>query len=112
MQSVEKIKPTYLHDPKWATGVSRLIKAHMAASGITYADLSNKLKDFRWCMVHSLWFHCTQVGSARELIIIACKYAIIELIVEPNVSYLEWGFLHLLRNHCVELSVPLYNLSS
>ena len=37
-------KSNYVHDPKWATGVSRLIKANMAASGITYADLSTKLK--------------------------------------------------------------------
>ena len=45
MQSSENTKPNYVHNPKWATGVSRLIKAHMAASGITYADLSNKLKE-------------------------------------------------------------------
>ncbi len=44
MQSTPKISPRYTHDPKWATGVSRLIKAHMAANGTTYADLSNKLK--------------------------------------------------------------------
>ena len=45
MQSVQKNLPNYVHDPKWATGVSRLIKAHMAATGITYADLSEKLKE-------------------------------------------------------------------
>jgi hypothetical protein len=45
MQSAQKNPPNYVHDPKWATGVSRLIKAHMAATGITYADLSDKLKD-------------------------------------------------------------------
>ena len=44
MQSSENNKPNYAHNPKWATGVSRLIKAHMAASGITYADLSAKLQ--------------------------------------------------------------------
>ncbi|MGH1536469.1 MAG: DUF6471 domain-containing protein [Gammaproteobacteria bacterium] len=44
MQSTSKIQTNYIHDPKWAKGVSRLIKAHMAASGTTYADLSNKLK--------------------------------------------------------------------
>lgn len=33
-----------VHDPKWAIGVSRLIKAQMAATGITYADLSLKLE--------------------------------------------------------------------
>ena len=45
MQSARKNPPTYAHDPKWATGVSRLIKARMAAAGISYADLSNKLKE-------------------------------------------------------------------
>ena len=45
MQSAAKIQPHYAHDPKWATGVSRLIKAHMAASGVTYANLSDRLKD-------------------------------------------------------------------
>jgi hypothetical protein len=45
MQSTAKSPPTYHHDPKWATGVSRLIKAYMAATGITYADLSRKLKE-------------------------------------------------------------------
>jgi len=45
MQSAQKKPPNYVHDPKWATGVSRLVKAHMAASGITYADLSVKLKN-------------------------------------------------------------------
>ncbi len=45
MQSAAKNPPTYVHDPKWATGVSRLIKAHMAAAGISYADLSHKLKE-------------------------------------------------------------------
>lgn len=44
MQSLEKKSPNYVHDPKWAIGVSRLIKAQMAATGITYSDLSNKLK--------------------------------------------------------------------
>ncbi|QMU60853.1 MAG: hypothetical protein GKR92_03750 [Gammaproteobacteria bacterium] len=45
MQTAQKSPPHYVHDPKWATGVSRLIKAHMAATGITYADLSAKLKN-------------------------------------------------------------------
>ncbi|MDH3610032.1 MAG: DUF6471 domain-containing protein [Gammaproteobacteria bacterium] len=45
MQSTAKNPSTYVHDPKWATGVSRLIKAHMAATGISYADLSRKLKE-------------------------------------------------------------------
>jgi len=44
MQSAQKNTLNYVHDPKWAMGVSRLVKAHMAATGITYADLSNKLK--------------------------------------------------------------------
>lgn len=44
MQPAEKTQANYVHNPKWATGVSRLIKAHMAATGISYADLSNKLK--------------------------------------------------------------------
>ena len=45
MQPNAKSPHNYVHDPKWATGVSRLIKAHMAATGITYADLSLKLKE-------------------------------------------------------------------
>ena len=45
METVIKAQPTYVHDPKWATGVSRLVKAQMAATGMTYADLSNKLKE-------------------------------------------------------------------
>ena len=44
MQTAEKNTPLYVHDPKWATGISRLIKAHMAASGTTYSDLSKLLK--------------------------------------------------------------------
>lgn len=44
MEPLEKISTTYSHDPKWAIGVSRLIKSQMAATGITYSDLSNKLK--------------------------------------------------------------------
>ena len=44
MQSTAKNQSNYVHDPKWATGVSRLIKAQMAATGITYADLSERLK--------------------------------------------------------------------
>lgn len=44
MQPAVKSQTSYVHDPKWATGVSRLIKAHMAATGISYADLSQKLK--------------------------------------------------------------------
>ena len=44
MQSTAKNQNSYLHDPKWATGVSRLIKAQMAATGITYAELSKRLK--------------------------------------------------------------------
>lgn len=44
MQSAEKTSPSYVHDPKWAMGISRLIKAHMAATGTTYNDLSKKLK--------------------------------------------------------------------
>ena len=43
MQSADK-QTHSVYDPKWAKGISRLIKAHMAASGITYADLSNNLK--------------------------------------------------------------------
>ena len=45
METVIKAQPTYVHDPNWATGVSRLVKAQMAATGMTYADLSNKLKE-------------------------------------------------------------------
>ena len=45
METVAKIQPNYVNDPKWATGVSRLVKAQMAASGITYADLSNRLRE-------------------------------------------------------------------
>ena len=44
MQTAQKNQPTYVHDPKWAMGVSRLIKSHMAATGITYANLSDRLK--------------------------------------------------------------------
>jgi len=44
MEHTNKIHANRVHDPKWATGVSRLIKANMAASGLTYADLSEKLK--------------------------------------------------------------------
>ena len=44
MQSTAKIQSNYVHNPKWATGVSRLIKAQMAATGITYAELSERLK--------------------------------------------------------------------
>ena len=44
MQATEKNLASHVHDPKWATGISRLIKAHMAASGTTYADLSKKLE--------------------------------------------------------------------
>ena len=46
METVIKAQPSYVHDPKWATGVSRLVKAQMAATGMTYADLSKKLKEF------------------------------------------------------------------
>ena len=45
MQSTAKMQPQYVSNPKWATGVSRLIKAHMAASGVTYANLSERLKE-------------------------------------------------------------------
>ena len=45
METVIKTQPSYMHDPKWATGVSRLVKAQMAATGMTYADLSHKLKE-------------------------------------------------------------------
>ena len=45
MVSNSKAFPNYVNNPKWATGVSRLIKAYMAASGTTYVELSNKLKD-------------------------------------------------------------------
>jgi len=45
MPSSTKSQTNYVHDPKWALGVSRLIKAYMAASGISYADLSEKLKN-------------------------------------------------------------------
>ena len=44
METATKAQPNYVHDPKWAKGVSRLIKAQMAATGITYADLSQNLK--------------------------------------------------------------------
>ncbi len=44
MQSNVKSSTNPVHDPKWATGVSRLIKANMAASGTSYADLSAKLE--------------------------------------------------------------------
>ena len=44
MQAIEKKTNKYVHNPKWAIGVSRLIKTQMAATGTTYADLSSKLK--------------------------------------------------------------------
>lgn len=44
MQLTENQQSYSVHDPKWATGVSRLIKSQMAATGITYADLSLRLK--------------------------------------------------------------------
>ncbi len=44
MQPAEKTTQNYVHYPKWATGISRLVKAHMAASGTTYNDLSKMLK--------------------------------------------------------------------
>lgn len=44
MESIIKSQPNYLHDPQWATMVSRLVKAQMASSGMTYADLSKELK--------------------------------------------------------------------
>ncbi len=44
MQPAQNKSFNNVHDPKWATGVSRFIKAHMAASGTSYADLSHKLK--------------------------------------------------------------------
>lgn len=45
MEAVIKAQPSYVHDPKWAIAVSRLVKAQMAATGTTYADLSHKLKE-------------------------------------------------------------------
>ena len=45
METVIKAQPSYVHDPKWATAVSRMVKAQMAATGITYADLSKRLKE-------------------------------------------------------------------
>lgn len=45
METVIKAQPAYVHDPKWSTGVSRLIKSQMAATGMTYADLSKKQKE-------------------------------------------------------------------
>ena len=44
METVIKPHPSYVHDPKWAIVVSRLVKAQMASSGMTYAMLSNKLE--------------------------------------------------------------------
>lgn len=44
MQSAANNQSNYTHDSKWATGVSRLIKANMAATGVSYADLSERLK--------------------------------------------------------------------
>ena len=44
MKTLDKNTSKYVHDPKWAVGVSRLIKTQMAATGISYADLSMKLK--------------------------------------------------------------------
>jgi len=43
MERLVKPIPTYTHDPNWATAVSRLVKAQMAATGMTYADLSQGL---------------------------------------------------------------------
>lgn len=45
METIIKAQPTYVHDPKWALAVSRLVKAQMAATGMTYADLSKKLQE-------------------------------------------------------------------
>ena len=45
METIIKPHPVYVHDPKWATCVSRLVKSQMAASGMTYADLSKKLRE-------------------------------------------------------------------
>ncbi len=45
METVIKSQASYLHDPKWATAVSRLVKAQMASTGTTYADLSKKLQE-------------------------------------------------------------------
>jgi hypothetical protein len=44
MQSAANNQSCFTHDSKWATGVSRLIKANMAATGVSYADLSERLK--------------------------------------------------------------------
>ena len=44
MQSAANNQTSCTHDSKWATGVSRLIKANMAATGVSYADLSERLK--------------------------------------------------------------------
>lgn len=44
METVIKPHPAYVHDPKWAIVVSRLVKAQMASSGMTYAMLSKKLE--------------------------------------------------------------------
>ncbi len=43
MQSLVKPIPTYTHDPNWATTISRLVKAQMAVTGMTYSDLSQGL---------------------------------------------------------------------
>lgn len=45
METIIKPQPTYVHNPKWAVGVSRLVKSQMASTGMTYADLSEKLKE-------------------------------------------------------------------
>ncbi len=43
METSLKNPSVYLHDPKWALAVSRLVKAQMAATGTTYASLSQAL---------------------------------------------------------------------
>ena len=47
MESSVKPIPTYTHDPDWAKVVSRLVKTQMAATGMTYADLSQGLLKLR-----------------------------------------------------------------
>lgn len=45
METIIKSQPSFANNPKWAVVVSRLVKAQMAATGITYAGLSQKLKE-------------------------------------------------------------------
>ncbi len=45
METLIKPEINYTHNPEWAMAVSRLVKAQMASSGMTYADLSRKLEE-------------------------------------------------------------------